>query len=180
MKVMNGDELAAFIKERYGENVKSMRVDKFSSNGVKKSEFHSVWMRVNRGVFKDVIRSLKDLHDEIHMAVASGSDLGDEIELIYHLNLYWGERNRQLTVNVGVRIPKDDPHIPTISDLIPGALITEREKQEFLGVVVDGIPDPRRLFLAQNIPEGYYPWRKDKEQKEKMDKLYRNVHEEGV
>ena len=180
MKVMNGDELASFMKERYGDRIASVRVDKFSNNGVRKTEFHSVWMRVERSIFKDLIRTLKRIHPEIHMAVASGSDLGEEIEIIYHLNLFWGERNRQLTVNVGVRIPKDDPHIPTISDIIPGALITEREKQEFLGVVVDGIPDPRRLFLAQNIPEGYYPWRKDKDQKEKMDSLYRNVHEEGV
>lgn len=180
MKVMNGDEFAAYIQEKFGEKIHDLRVDKFTNNGIRKSEFHSVWLRVDRDSFKDLMKSIVDIHDEVHMAVASGSDLGDEIELIYHLNLFWGERNRQLTVNVGVRCPKEDPHIPTISDIMPGAVITEREKQEFLGVVIDGIPDSRRLFLAENTPEGFYPWRKDKEQEEKLKKLYRNVHEEGV
>ena len=180
MKVMNGDEFASYMEERFGDRIHDMRVDKFRNNGTRKSEFHSVWFRVDRDVFKDVIKAITDVHEEVHMAVISGSDLGEEIELVYHLNLFWGERNRQLTVNVGVRCPKDDPHIPTITDLIPGALTTEREKQEFLGVIIDGIPDPRRLFLAENTPEGFYPWRKDPEQQEKLKKLYRNVHEEGV
>lgn len=180
MKVMNGDEFASYMKEKFGDKISSLRVDKFRNNGTRKSEFHSVWLRVERDAFKDVVRAIKEVHDGVHLSVTSGSDLGEEIELIYHFNIFWGKRNRQLTVNVGVRAPKEDLHFPTITDLIPGALSTEREKQEFLGVIIDDIPDPRRLFLAESIPEGYYPWRKDKESEEKLKKLYRHVHEEGV
>ncbi|MDG6221205.1 MAG: NADH-quinone oxidoreductase subunit C, partial [Candidatus Thermoplasmatota archaeon] len=62
----------------------------------------------------------------------------------------------------------------TISHIVPGAVITEREKQEFLGITIDGIPDPRRLFLTENLPEGLYPWRKDETG---VEHLVRNVHE---
>ena len=48
-----------------------------------------------------------------------------------------------------------------LSDLIPGILLGEREKQEMMGVVVRNIPDPRRMFLPEDFPEGVYPWRRD-------------------
>ena len=57
-------------------------------------------------------------------------------------------------VTIGVRLPKSDLSIPTITDLIPGALFSEREKQEFFGITVTGIPDGRRLFLPGRLPTG--------------------------
>jgi membrane-bound hydrogenase subunit beta len=45
--------------------------------------------------------------------------------------------------------------------MIPGALFSEREKQEFFGITVKDIPDGRRLFLPEDFPQGVYPWRKD-------------------
>lgn len=67
-----------------------------------------------------------------------------------------------------VQIPKSDPKVPTITDMIPGALFTERETQEMMGVVVENIPDQRRLFLPDDFPIGVYPWRKDETGPEKM------------
>ena len=43
-----------------------------------------------------------------------------------------------------------------------------------LGVVVEGIPDGRRLFLPEDFPKGVYPWRRDEKD---LKKLYRNLHE---
>jgi membrane-bound hydrogenase subunit beta len=60
-----------------------------------------------------------------------------------------------------VTLAKNDLRIPTITDIIPGALFTERETQEMMGVEVIGIPDKRRLFLPDDFPDGVYPWRKD-------------------
>ena len=77
-------------------------------------------------------------------------------------------------MNIAVELPKSKPEIETISDLIPGAVITEREKQEMLGVKVINIPDNRRLFLPEDFPEGVYPWRKNEKG---MEKLIRNLHE---
>ena len=71
-------------------------------------------------------------------------------------------------------MPKTKPEIETICDYIPGTLITEREKQEMLGVKIIGIPDTRRLFLPDDFPKDVYPWRKDEKG---MEKLIRNLHE---
>jgi membrane-bound hydrogenase subunit beta len=58
---------------------------------------------------------------------------------------------------------------------MPGATFTEREKQEMLGIEVVGIPDPRRLFLPDDFPEGVYPWRKD--EKGIPDSMIKNLWE---
>jgi membrane-bound hydrogenase subunit beta len=30
-----------------------------------------------------------------------------------------------------------------------------------MGIEIVGIPDNRRLFLPDDFPQGFYPWRKD-------------------
>jgi len=64
-------------------------------------------------------------------------------------------------VTVTAVIPKADPVVDSLSDLIPGLLLSEREKQEMMGVKVANIPDGRRMFLPEDFPQGVYPWRKD-------------------
>ena len=87
--------------------------------------------------------------------------LASEIELLYIFSVFYGQKFGEYMVTIGVRLPKSDLSIPTITDLIPGALFSEREKQEFFGITVTGIPDGRRLFLPDDFPQGVYPWRKD-------------------
>ena len=60
-----------------------------------------------------------------------------------------------------VPVTKTDLKVPTITGIIPGALTSEREKQEMLGIEVVGIPDGRRMFLPDDFPQGVYPWRND-------------------
>jgi Ni,Fe-hydrogenase III component G len=88
--------------------------------------------------------------------------------------LNYGYPRSEIILNLCVDLPKSNLEIESICDLIPGALITEREKQEFLGIKIIGIPDDRRLFLPEDLPKGIYPWRKDETG---ADKLYRNLHE---
>lgn len=53
------------------------------------------------------------------------------------------------------------PSIESITDTIPGANWAEREFQDAIGVHPEGHPDPRRLLLADDWPEGVYPLRRD-------------------
>jgi membrane-bound hydrogenase subunit beta len=80
-------------------------------------------------------------------------------ELLYHL---WWENN---LVTVRIEIPRDDPKIPTITTIFPGALSYEREIQGMFGIRVGNIPDPRRILLSDEFPAGVYPLRKDYEVK---------------
>ncbi len=51
--------------------------------------------------------------------------------------------------------------IDSITGVIPGANWSEREVQDLLGIQVLGHPDPRRLILPDDWPDGSYPLRKD-------------------
>ena len=135
---------------------------------VKKNKFHSLWIEVKRSAFRGAVEHIFKLQEYPHLAIISSSDLGADVELIYHFTIYYGYHLEELSLGLRVKLPKSDLKIPTITDLIPGAIFTERETQEMMGVEVVDIPDGRRLFVADEIPEGVYPWRKDETGPEKF------------
>ncbi len=73
--------------------------------------------------------------------------------------LYSIENAHRLRVKVG--LPAEDPRIPTVVPLFPGADWHERETYDFFGITFEGHPDLRRLLL----PEGWegFPLRKTEE-----------------
>ena len=58
-------------------------------------------------------------------------------------------------------VSEEDLKIESITDIIPGANWAEREFRDAIGVHPEGHPDPRRLLLADDWPEGVYPLRRD-------------------
>ncbi|MCD6419535.1 MAG: NADH-quinone oxidoreductase subunit C [Synergistetes bacterium] len=158
MDVLSADELLEKIQQKFGERLKEAEVKERAMTDAP-PPIRRVWVRVDREDFRELLKFLMEF-DFPHLAVASAADMGDEIELIYHISLFQGKRFKEVYVNIKVRVPKSDPKIPTITDLIPGALSTELEKQEMMGVDVVGIPK-EKLFLPWDFPEGVYPWRRD-------------------
>ena len=128
---------------------------------VKKNVFTSIWIDLKREAFRRAVEHVCEVQQYPHLAIISSGDLGDEVELIYHFTIYYGRHLQEISLGLRVRLPKSDLSIPTITDIIPGALFTERETQEMMGVEVVDIPDGRRLFIPDDFPEGVYPWRKD-------------------
>ena len=171
-KKLTPEEVVKYLKDEFKTKIKDVKIVKRKA-GSKKNESNYIWMKVDKSVFKESIKHLCKLQFP-HLAVASGNDLGKTIELIYHFTLNYDQRLDEIVLNISVELPKTDPTIDTISDIIPGALITEREKMEMLGVKIKGIPDDRRVFVPEDIPVGVYPWRKDKTG---PDKFYKNLHE---
>ncbi|HOJ26461.1 MAG TPA: NADH-quinone oxidoreductase subunit C, partial [Candidatus Saccharicenans sp.] len=53
------------------------------------------------------------------------------------------------------------PVLPSICEIIPGAILYERELQDMFGITVQNIPDGRPLLLPDDWPAGNYPLRKD-------------------
>ena len=61
-----------------------------------------------------------------------------------------------------------------LTDLMEGAAFTEQEKREYLGIVVDGLPETKhRFFLPQDFPKDIYPLRKD--EKKIPDSMIKNM-----
>jgi NADH-quinone oxidoreductase subunit C len=108
----------------------------------------------------DVIAYLRDEDQEPYGFLASlhGCDyLPAEPRLGVHYQLLSMERRDRLGVRA--RVTVEEPTVPTVTDLFPGANFQEREVYDFFGVIFDGHPDLRRILM----PEDYvgHPQRRD-------------------
>jgi Ni,Fe-hydrogenase III component G len=114
-----------------------------------------IQVKVQREHLNAVLTYLKEQLGFTHLGTISGVDLGDHFEVVYHMS------NPVATVNVRILAPRSEPRIPSVCAVIPGAILYERELQDMFGLVVENIPDPRPLLLADDWPAGQYPLRKD-------------------
>ena len=160
MELLSPEEIVDSFKTALGDSFIDAKIYQ-REVAVKKNKFRSLWVEVKKSAFRDAVDHICHLQEYPHLAIISSSDLGAEVELIYHFTIYYGHHLEELSLGLRVKLPKSDLKIPTITDLIPGALFTERETQEMMGVEVVGIPDSRRLFLPEDFPQGVYPWRTD-------------------
>ncbi|MFC2045498.1 NADH-quinone oxidoreductase subunit C [Chloroflexota bacterium] len=121
---------------------------------------HRIFVNVTLGKVKEVISYLKENYGFTHITTITAIDTGEDIEVIYHLF------SQGVSFNLRTFTPKANPVIDTITDILPGAVLYEREIQDLLGLQVKGHPDPRRLVLPDDWPEGVYPLRKEYSTKE--------------
>ncbi|MEM0360006.1 MAG: NADH-quinone oxidoreductase subunit C [Candidatus Diapherotrites archaeon] len=169
-KKMNPEQvLESFKKEFPGIEIRLVE------QGSGKHKKAQVWALVQPKDFKRAVKHLFELQEFPHFSVSSGSDIGNEIEIINHFVLNYGEKEPQIPFNLKVRLPKENPEMETITDLFPSAIISEQEKMEMLGIKISGIPK-KRVFTDDSMPSGVFPWRKDGKGAEK---IARNVHEGG-
>jgi membrane-bound hydrogenase subunit beta len=171
-KKITPEELVNDLKSTFKTKIKIAQIHKKTFASMKK-EAINIWIKVDKDSFKEIVKHLITIQYP-HLAVVSGNDLGKTIELIYHFTLNYDEHLGEISLNISVELPKSNPTIETLCDIIPGALITEREKQEMLGVKIKGIPDERRLFVPEDFPKDVFPWRRDETGPEKY---YKNLHE---
>ena len=172
-KVLTPDEIIKSFKSEFGKDIIDAHIKKILI-GPKKNEQQQIWLKINKAIIHPFTKHLMTLEKYPHFAVSSGYDLDKHIEIVYHFSIYYGSKGKELSINATVPIPKSDPTIESICDLIPGALIAEGEKQEMLGIKVLNIPVDKRVFVSDDFPEDAYPWRKDDKG---PDSMVRNLHE---
>lgn len=129
-----------------------------------------VFIEIERSALRRTVRHMKEKLGVKHLSTITGVDLDGEIELIYHL-----AHRGAIEVSLRTRVKKECPKIPSITDLIPGAVLYERETHDLLGVVFEGSPDLSPLLLPDGWPEGLHPLRKDLS----LEDIQRAVSKEG-
>jgi Ni,Fe-hydrogenase III component G len=141
---MNDTELQAKLTERWGAKAT------FTPARPRR-----VFVSVAVADLKPVMKWLKSDLGFYHVSTITGLDSGESFEVLYHLH------DGAIELTLRTAVPRANPHIPTVTDIIPGAILYERELQDMFGLVVDDIPDPRRYVLPEDWPQGVYPLRKD-------------------
>ena len=115
---------------------------------------------------RDVVVDAGDLLDAVaalraagagYLAAITGLDEGPAgaIEVLYHFCA------GAAVLTLRARLQRDAATVPSLCAIVPSAGLFERELREMLGVDVDGLPDPSRLYVAEDWPAGVYPLRKD-------------------
>jgi Ni,Fe-hydrogenase III component G len=107
------------------------------------------------GLHREVLKVMSEADEKTGISAITGLDLGSNLGVLYHM------RTSNAFLTIRAEVPKDNPKIQTISDIVPGAVFHEMEVSDLLGVVFEGHPSPGRLVLAENWPQGVYPLRKD-------------------
>jgi len=104
----------------------------------------------------EVARHLKEKEGYDYLSAVTGVDYPDRFEVIYHL---YSMREKKRVVVLKVSACKEDPEVPSLAPLWPGANFQEREVYDLMGVRFAGHPNLKRILLW----EGYegHPLRKD-------------------
>jgi NADH-quinone oxidoreductase subunit C len=79
----------------------------------------------------------------------------DRFEVVY--NIYSIPNNFRLRLKV--RVDESDLHVPSVTGVWLTANWHERETYDMYGIVFDGHPDLRRIYMPEDFE--YYPLRKD-------------------
>ncbi len=114
-----------------------------------------IFLKVSKENLVQTVRFLKDSLSFTHLSTISGVDKRDVFEVLYHL------ANEYLSLSVRITTPRNEPVIPSICEVIPGAILYERELQDMFGLTVENIPDARPLILPDDWPAQNFPLRKD-------------------
>jgi NADH-quinone oxidoreductase subunit C len=107
-----------------------------------------------------IVETLEDLRAKGYRFLASVHGLDyfpEEPRFGVHYELLDMDEVDRLTVKV--RVPLDDPHVPSVTPHWPTADHQEREIWDMFGVVFDGHPDLRRILMPEDY-EGH-PQRRD-------------------
>lgn len=103
-----------------------------------------------------VAKGLKDGGFDVLLNL-TGVDKEANMEVIYHLT---STQDKQAFLIVKVSTEnREEPLVPTVSDIWESALLFEREAYDFFGIRFVGHPDLRRLFLRADW--NGFPFRKD-------------------
>lgn len=121
-------------------------------------EYSHPLYRLKRDRVIEFARFLKDQQHFIFLADVFAADRFTEeerFEVIYNaVNL-----RDQLRIFFKIRCPEQEPRVDSVTGIWPSANWYERETYDMFGILFDGHPDMRRMYM----PEGYeyFPLRKE-------------------
>ena len=113
---------------------------------------HRVFIEVEEGNHKHAAELLRE-NFNAHLTTITARDAHSEFEVIYHFDI------GGILISVKTLIPKTNPELDTISDIIPSGDWYEREIMDLFGIKFRGHPNPKRIILPDDWPRDNYPLR---------------------
>src|SRR5208283_3285580 len=137
-------EIINAIESKFGDKVQ-----------IQKGQLGDAAICVSSGMHRNVLQAMMEVDEKTGVTAITGVDLGANFEVLYHIHTGKG------FFGIRALVPRENPKIQTIVDIISGAALHELEVTDLMGIVFDGNPSPSHLLLSENWPVGVYPLRKD-------------------
>ena len=117
----------------------------------------SIVLTVEPASISNACALIKQSPSLYHLSALTGVDEGQTISVYYH---FW-EDTSFLTIKT--HVPKADPRLQSVADILPSAVLYEAEVKDLLGVIFEGNPFMKgKLLLPENYPsEAPPPLRKE-------------------
>lgn len=100
-------------------------------------------LKVAKGNLVQLMKELKE-QGFVHLSLITGVDRKDRLEVVYHLH------NLEKNEYIAVKIETLDERVPSITSIFTSANWDEREQYDLMGIVFEGHPYLKRLFLPDN------------------------------
>ena len=115
-------------------------------------------IRIRPADLPEVMRALHDEADLAFVVLAdlAGVDTGTQMNVTYHL---WSASTTDWLRVIADGMPRDDPRVPSLTGLWPGAEWMEREAYDMFGIIFEGNRDLRRIYMPPDYTS--FPLRKD-------------------
>ena len=120
---------------------------------------NQVFVKVVPDALIPVIRFLNETYSPRFLINAATDVVQQDGE--YMVSYIFSFDSEKIFLCIQVAVDAADPSIDSITPIIAGANWSERETRDLFGINLRNHPDPRRLVLADDWPEGVYPLRKD-------------------
>jgi NADH-quinone oxidoreductase subunit C len=109
----------------------------------------------------DLISVMRTVHDDVDLrfellADLCGVDTGVTMQVVYHL---WSPLSSAWLRVIADGLSRDDPRVPSLTFLWPGAEWAEREAYDMFGIEFEGNRDLRRIYMPPDYQS--FPLRKD-------------------
>ncbi|MFP3065352.1 MAG: NADH-quinone oxidoreductase subunit C [Sulfolobus sp.] len=134
-------------------------ITKFKVTGKTESDRRG-YIEVSKDKIPEVAKYLKELGFD-HVKSVTGIDYPEkeEFEVVYHVSSYSDLELAKTILAVKTKTSYKDPKVPSLYSIWESVWTGERETYEMLGIIFNGHPDLRRLFLDEDF-EGVHPLRK--------------------
>ncbi|NLI74398.1 MAG: NADH-quinone oxidoreductase subunit C [Euryarchaeota archaeon] len=120
-----------------------------------KMEVRRLYMTADRSILFELCKFMKNDLGFCHCSLVSGVDRCDRFQTVYHITSYASN----ITAEIVVDLPHDEPEVDSITPLWGGANWHERETFDMFGIIFKNHPNLKRLLLPEDYK--FFPMRKD-------------------
>jgi Ni,Fe-hydrogenase III large subunit/Ni,Fe-hydrogenase III component G len=141
-------DLIQKIRQVSGESIENFEI----------TDNNRIYIDHKADAVKKIACTLRD--EGARYLVGTASDTIDQDNCLSMIHSFAFDKE-EFVVNMRTKVNADNPVMDSITPDIFGAGWSEREFQDLLGMEFTGHPNPKRLILADDWPEGIYPLRKE-------------------